>query len=946
VGTIGVDARGAIAEAVLEVVQAVLDEVHPTGPGVVLTLESRFERDLGLDSLAIFEIGARVEDRFDVRLSDAQLARIDTPRDLVDAVRRPRARVAHPGVRRAPARLASAIRTPAEATTLTEALDLHVAAHPQRTHIRLLVDDAEQVIDYAGLHREAVMVARALVARGVAPGEPVAIMLPTSREYFATFFGILTAGAVPVPIYPPVRASQIEDHLRRQALILENARAVMLVTVPEALGIARLLRGKVESLRTVVSATELLLDGSDAVLAPLHASGLALLQYTSGSTGSPKGVMLTHANLLANIRAMGEAAAVVSTDVFVSWLPLYHDMGLIGAWLGSLYHGIPLVVMSPTSFLARPQRWLQTITAVRGTISAAPNFGYELCLTKIDDAHLEGLDLSSWRLAFNGAEPVNAETVERFAARFAPCGLRREAITPVYGLAEASVGLAFPPVGRGPVIDEIARDRLVQAGRAEPAEPDDPHPLRVVACGRALPGHSIRVVDAAGEPLGDRREGRIEFCGPSATSGYLRNPEASRRLLHDGWLDTGDLGYTAGGDLFVTGRVKDVVIRAGRNLHPEELEAAVGNLAGIRRGRVAVFGVTDVRAGTERLVVLAETRETDGAVRTALRDSIVAETIDRLGTPPDDVVLARPGTVLKTSSGKIRRAACRDAYVRGELETTTRPPWWQLVRFAGASVAPRLRRARRAAAGLVFALYAWSCLVLLAPMAWALVVTLPTRRARWAVVRRCARALLGATGTPLEVTGAEHLLLDEPCVVTANHPSFLDVLALVRVVPGTPRFVAASEFSRHAVVKVFLRRLGTEFVERADRERSVADARRLLERVREGESLVIFPEGRLSEAPGLRPFHLGAFVAAASVGCAVVPVAIAGTRAMLRPRRKLPRSGTIEVFVGAPLRARGTDWHDAVRLRDDVRRVVLAHCREPDVDPADPGGSHARPAGT
>jgi 1-acyl-sn-glycerol-3-phosphate acyltransferase len=158
--------------------------------------------------------------------------------------------------------------------------------------------------------------------------------------------------------------------------------------------------------------------------------------------------------------------------------------------------------------------------------------------------------------------------------------------------------------------------------------------------------------------------------------------------------------------------------------------------------------------------------------------------------------------------------------------------------------------------------------------------------------------------------------------------------------------VAASEFSRHAVVKVFLRRLGTEFVERADRERSVADARRLLERVREGESLVIFPEGRLSEAPGLRPFHLGAFVAAASVGCAVVPVAIAGTRAMLRPRRKLPRSGTIEVFVGAPLRARGTDWHDAVRLRDDVRRVVLAHCREPDVDPADPGGSHARPAGT
>jgi 1-acyl-sn-glycerol-3-phosphate acyltransferase len=932
VGEIEVDAQGqGPVDVVLATVHEVVDEVRPGGGTAVVALDSRFEQDLGIDSITIFEIGARVEDRCGVRLSDAQLAGIDSPRDLVEAVVSPCARAALHDIRPGPARLTAPVRAPEEATTLTEALDVHVADHPQRTHIRLVADDHEEVVSYAELRREAGMVARGLLARGVAAGESVAIMLPTSRAYFATFLGILIAGAVPVPIYPPARASQVEDHLRRQSRILDNARAVMLVTVPEALRIAKLLRGRVESMRTVVAAAELLTGGPEIALAPLHAGDLALLQYTSGSTGSPKGVMLTHANLLANIRAMGEAAAVVSTDVFVSWLPLYHDMGLIGAWLGSLYHGIPLVVMSPMSFLVRPVRWLQTIAAVRGTISAAPNFGYELCLTKVGDPDLEGLDLSSWRLAFNGAEPVNAETIERFAERFAPHGLRREAIAPVYGLAEASVGLAFPPLGRRPVIDDIARDRLVEAGRAQPAEPGDPHPLRFVACGRALPGHAIRVVDTAGEPLGDRLEGRIEFRGPSATSGYLRNSDATRNLFRDGWLDTGDLGYVAAGDLYVTGRVKDIVIRAGRNLHPEALEAAVGSLAGIRRGRVAVFGATAVGAVTEQLVVLAETRRTDPATRAALRDRIVEVTADLLGVPPDDVVLARPGTVLKTSSGKIRRAASRDAYLRGELDASPGPPWWQLVRFAGGSTGPRLRRARRTVSRSLFALYAWSCLVLIAPVVWALVLVLPTRRARWSVVRRGVRTLIGATRTRLVVTGAGHLPPDQPLVVAANHSSVLDAFALVSVVPGAPRFVAASEYSRHAVLRTFLRRLGTEFVERADRSQSIAGAHRLLELTREGESLVIFPEGRLSTAPGLRPFHLGAFVAAAGVGCATVPIALVGTRSMLPPHSKLPRPGTIEVFVGVPMRAHGTDWHDVVKLRDDVRQLILAECREPDL---------------
>ena len=246
----------------------------------------------------------------------------------------------------------------------------------------------------------------------------------------------------------------------------------MLVTVPEAVTLGHLLRSNVESLRHVV-VPESLTGASEDTLPSLprpRADDLALVQYTSGSTGQPKGVALTHRNLLANIRAMGQASAASGSDTFVSWLPLYHDMGLIGAWFGCMYFGVPLVVMSPQAFLIRPSRWLWAIHAHRATMSAGPNFAYELCLAKIRDDEIEGLDLSSWRLAYNGAEPVSAATIERFGDRFAPYGFRREAMTPVYGLAESSVGLAFPPLGRGPLIDRIRRDAFVRSGRAEPAQ--------------------------------------------------------------------------------------------------------------------------------------------------------------------------------------------------------------------------------------------------------------------------------------------------------------------------------------------------------------------------------------------------------------------------------------------------------------------------------------------
>jgi len=342
---------------------------------------------------------------------------------------------------------------PESLETLVAVLQWHAAHQPERTHL-IYLDEGETPapMTYGQLWREARAVAAALQSRGIAPGESVALMLPTCPEFFPCFCGILLAGAVPVPIYPPARPQEIEDHLRRHAAILANAGARLLIADSRVALPARLLLGQVEGLAGVELAQTLVAASGAPVAVPVHADALALLQYTSGSTGQPKGVMLTHAQLLANIHAMAQAARVGRDDVFVSWLPLYHDMGLICAWLSSLAYALPFVVMSPLDFLARPGRWLNAISRYRGSLSGAPNFAYELCMKRIPEADLAGLDLSSWRIAFNGAEPVSADTMTRFATHFTACGLKPEALAPVYGLAECAVGLALTP-GRGARID-------------------------------------------------------------------------------------------------------------------------------------------------------------------------------------------------------------------------------------------------------------------------------------------------------------------------------------------------------------------------------------------------------------------------------------------------------------------------------------------------------------
>ncbi|OGI47680.1 MAG: acyl-phosphate glycerol 3-phosphate acyltransferase [Candidatus Muproteobacteria bacterium RIFCSPHIGHO2_01_FULL_65_16] len=936
----GEDTAGALLAAVRELAA----ELHPRRPPPRrLTLDSSLERELGLDSLARVELLARIEKRFHVTLPETAFAAAETARDLLRAVLSAGAQKSELELaeiaRRAPG---AAEAAPHGAHTLVEVLDWHVRAHPERAHIQLRGEaDKTETITYRDLSRGAAAVAAGLQRRGLLPGQTVALMLPTGREYFLSFYGIVLAGGVPVPIYPPARPTQLEDHLRRHRGIIANCLAAILITVPEARRIAQLLKSQVETLAHVVTVEELAAGAADFTAVPIGAQDIAFLQYTSGSTGNPKGVVLTHANLLANIRAMGAAVRADSTDVFVSWLPLYHDMGLIGAWLGTLYYAAQLVLMSPLAFLTRPQRWLWEIHRHRATLSAGPNFAYELCLKRIEDGDIEGLDLSSWRIAFNGAEPVSPATLERFCRRFRDYGFRCEALTPVYGLAECAVGLAFPPLARGPLVDTIERDTFTRTGAAVPAR--GAHALRFVSCGLPLPDHELRVVDAAGRELPERREGRLEFRGPSATSGYFRNPQETQKLFDGDWLDSGDLAYTAGGEVYITGRIKDVIIHAGRNIYPHEIEEAVGNIPGIRKGCVAVFGVADPQSGTERLTVLAETREQDGAARAALGARVNAVVADLAGAPPDDVVLAPPHAIPKTSSGKIRRAASRELLERGAIRETPRAVWWQVARLALSAAMPELRRLWRSAVALLYAVYALALFWVIGVPVWVLVLLLPRLSWRWALMRAAMRALLRAAGVHLRVHGLKHLPpRDRPGVLVANHGSYLDGLILVAALPREGSFVAKAEFLRNPIIGPFLRRAHAEFVERFDRQKGVADARGLARALRAGRSLLVFPEGTFTRIPGLRPFRMGAFIAAAETGAPLVPVAIRGARSVLRAGSWLPHRGVISVSVGAPIEpaalreAEANVWNTGLKLRDAARAYILRYCGEPDLGPENP----------
>jgi 1-acyl-sn-glycerol-3-phosphate acyltransferase len=934
------------ANRLLEIVNTLFAEMHPTQAGSFnATLDSSLDRELGLDSLAQMELLNRIEQAFGITLPEQMLAAADTVRDLLRAV------LGAGGKKQVLfAKEAASIKLeeiediPLRAETLVDVLAWHVQNHPDRAHIRFYSDqDDGEVITYKKLWQEAEKIAGGLQHYGLHSGESVLIMLPTGAQYFFSFIGVLLAGGIPVPVYPPGRIKQIEEHLRRHAAIATNSLAKIMITMDEAKRFADIMHKQVINLEHVLSFADLSNKGTETAgqfIRPVVNPGdIAFLQYTSGSTGMPKGVVLSHANLLANIRAMGEKIRVSSDDVFVSWLPLYHDMGLIGAWLGSLHYACQLVIMAPLAFIAKPQRWLWAIHKYGGTLSAAPNFAYELCIRRLDDKEIKGLDLSSWRIAFNGAEAVNPNSMQRFIERFSDYGFKAESMMPVYGLAESSVGLSFHEPGSGPLIDRIKRNPFMDSGQAIPAAENDTNVLEFVSCGQPLPGHQIRIVDENDRELPERTEGHLQFLGPSTTSGYFKNPEKTSSLFHGEWLDSGDKAFIAAGEVYITGRTKDIIVRAGRNIYPVELEEAIGKVDGIREGNVAVFGSSSDKNSTEELIILAETRKKDEQALEGIRTSVNSIVTDLIGSPPDHVVLAPPNTVLKTSSGKIRRNASKEIFERNLIGKPQQAVWLQVARFWISGLRPRIRRSFQKMKAAIYAGWCWMLYGLASPLVWLLVVLLPVESWRWACMRYTLKILSGLTGMRVMVHGMDNLPdRKTPCIFVSNHASYLDSYVLTAVLDRPFSYIAKKELKMNIAIRMPLEKIGTLFVERFDQQKGLEDARFLEKKSSKGRSLFFFPEGTFMRMPGLLPFRMGAFQTAAATGLPIVPIAIRGSRSILRAGSWFPRQGIISLKIGTPISlpekmtSEKGRWSGALQLRDQSRAWILSHCGEPDLE--------------
>ncbi len=558
------------------------------------------------------------------------------------------------------------------ASTLTAALESaakdETRGYSHLTHER----EPSRFVSYAELHRRARRFAAALQGLGVQRGDRVGLILPDSAEFVDSIYGAMLAGAIAVPIYPPMNLGQFDSYLGNTTHILRQAGCSVIVTDAKVRPILGKLLTNVPRVRAIETYAAVIKGASaEPASVDVKPDDVAFLQFTSGSTSRPKGVTLTHANLMANIAAIGGAQGglgITGEAYGVSWLPLYHDMGLIGFVFTPVVHkarGVQFI--SPLMFLKRPSVWLRQLSECKGTITFAPNFAYGLCTTRVRDAELTGVDLSTVKVAGCGAEPIQYATLRGFAERYAPYGFKSTAFLPCYGMAEHSLAITFIDLKADITADRVDAASLAQK-TAEPAREGEPA-VEVVNCGRPFAGHGLRIVDAAGLPLADRKVGQIQLQGPSVMQGYWNDPERTAEVMRAGWLSTGDLGYTVAGELFVCGRIKDLIIIHGRNYYPQDIEWQASQVEGVRRGNVIAFGVQPQGEDREYVVVACEVRAMpEGAnEQEALRGRIQAEILAALSLKVDVVLLLPPGALPKTSSGKLQRHKAAEMFTNGEL---------------------------------------------------------------------------------------------------------------------------------------------------------------------------------------------------------------------------------------------------------------------------------------
>ena len=865
-------------QIILDVVGEISGELSPHHPNPTPTTE--LEVELGLGSLERLELIRRLEKRLGRTIEEQPVFTARYVSDLFGELNE-----------RIEARSSTALnqrilpKLPRQATSLLEALQYQNEQQGREAAYVLLHQDQEVATpSYAELLLQARKISAGLQNLGVQPGDKVAIMLPTSVDFFAAFFGILNAGAVAVPLYPPVRLDQFEDFLARQDAILGNCQAGVLVTLPQFTPITAVLEGR-SSLNRITSVKELSRSAPASVY-PAKGDEVALLQYTSGSTGNPKGVPLTHRNLLVNIWAIGEGFGISDGDVMVSWLPLYHDMGLIGMALVSFVYGCPLVVMGPDQFHSRPSRWLRAFSDYKGSMTAAPNFAYAICAHKLEDSELQGLDLSSWRLALNGAEPVIPSTVRAFNRRFEPYGFRESSAFPAYGLAEATLAVSFTPQNRGLKTLKLDRQALHEHGKVVDGEDE------IASCGRLVKDMEVRIVDENGAPLPEGHQGHLEIRGDSVMSGYLGHEPVKD------WLRVGDLGFFWEEELYITGRSKDLIVVAGRNIHPSDLEAEVGRLPGVRPGCVAAVGIES--DGTQKVLVLAEVRKGASDLKTEIQ-----RCVSHLASVPCEVALLPPRTLPKTPSGKIRRQESKKRFLNGNLK----PPKLSLKSLATAAsgwvkIAPsRIKRSLRGIRCWAQVLRCWVDLSLFQKD-----------------IGDATQKLFRRLGVSIKVEGEPFGA--GPLMVVSNHASLLDALAILATWRGEPlRFAMAESAAKHPLLKGIAQ---AQLLVRRGKGQAGEALQQLTTALDNGACLAVFPEGGIEHSCGLRGFAIGAFQACVQSGARLQPVAISGSRQILPQGEWIAHKGEIRVTYLPVIEPGNGDFRQAAQLSTQAREQIAS----------------------
>ncbi|MFT3713550.1 MAG: fatty acyl-AMP ligase [Archangium sp.] len=550
--------------------------------------------------------------------------------------------------------------------TLVAALDAHQGF---TTHGYTFLDRDEKdgnFYSFDKLREEAMRRAAHLRSYGLKKGDRVAMVIPEGEDFVPTFFGAVWAGIIPVPLYPPLSLGKLDAYVDTLVSILTKAKPTYVITNAKVQAVIWSGISKIPSIKGVISTEELVNPapaGASTEKADITEDDLCFLQFTSGSTSTPKGVAVTHGNLRANAWAIMVDGLDSTTegDHGVSWLPLYHDMGLIGFVIAPLFHRVSVTFIPTMSFVRNATIWLRTIHRVKGTISFAPNFAYALAVKRAKPEQIASLDLSSMRHFGCGAEPINSTTMKSFVETFAKSGLKPSAMLPSYGMAEATLAISFIGIQDAISVDAVDSDTYQRERRAIPAVEGKPT-QEFVNCGKTFPKHEIGVFDDSGKRLGDRQIGEMWFRGPSVAKGYYEDPEATERAFGNGWLKTGDYGYLANGSVFITGRKKDIIIINGRNYDPQRMEWIVDDLPEVRKGSAVAFSRPG--ANSEELVIVVESRTPKPE---ELKELIKQKINENLQLIPVDVVLAPVGTLPKTSSGKLQRAKTRQQYLDGSI---------------------------------------------------------------------------------------------------------------------------------------------------------------------------------------------------------------------------------------------------------------------------------------